>query len=103
MALEPPISNIPLLRQDGYLPEGVYVCSEAEVIFRFGFRAVGADAWCGGYADGWSWDGRSEPGACWWMAALSRRRMSWARLTRLSCCLKISLSSLRANMNQRWS
>jgi hypothetical protein len=36
MALEPPISNIPRFRPDGYLPEGVYVCSEAEVIFRFG-------------------------------------------------------------------
>src|SRR5215510_2399725 len=36
MAQEPPISNIPLFRPDGYLPEGVYVCSEAEVIFRFG-------------------------------------------------------------------
>ena len=29
-------SNIPPFRADGYLPEGVYVCSEAEVIFRFG-------------------------------------------------------------------
>lgn len=36
MVQEPPISNIPLFRPDGYLPEGVYVCSEAEVIFRFG-------------------------------------------------------------------
>jgi uncharacterized protein DUF6932 len=36
MAQEPPLSNIPLFRPDGYLPEGVYVCSEAEVIFRFG-------------------------------------------------------------------
>ncbi|MGE0827582.1 MAG: hypothetical protein AB7G75_35370 [Candidatus Binatia bacterium] len=27
---------IPPFRLDGYLPEGVYVCSEAEVIFRFG-------------------------------------------------------------------
>ena len=36
MALEPLISNIPLFRPDGYLPEGVYVCSEAEVIFHFG-------------------------------------------------------------------
>ena len=29
-------SPIPPFRPDGYLPEGVYVCSEAEVIFRFG-------------------------------------------------------------------
>jgi hypothetical protein len=29
-------SNLPPFRPDGYLPEGVYVCSEAEVIFRFG-------------------------------------------------------------------
>lgn len=29
-------SSIPPFRADGYLPEGVYVCSEAEVIFRFG-------------------------------------------------------------------
>src|SRR3954447_14908869 len=29
-------SSIPPFRTDGYLPEGVYVCSEAEVIFRFG-------------------------------------------------------------------
>lgn len=29
-------SNIPPFRTEGYLPEGVYVCSEAEVIFRFG-------------------------------------------------------------------
>jgi hypothetical protein len=36
MAQEPPTSNIPPFRPDGYLPEGVYVCSEAEVIFRFG-------------------------------------------------------------------
>src|SRR3989442_13310667 len=36
MAQEPPLSTIPLFRPDGYLPEGVYVCSEAEVIFRFG-------------------------------------------------------------------
>jgi hypothetical protein len=32
----PPSSTIPPFRPDGYLPEGVYVCSEAEVIFRFG-------------------------------------------------------------------
>ena len=31
-----PSSAIPLFRPDGYLPEGVYVCSEAEVLFRFG-------------------------------------------------------------------
>ena len=36
MAQEPPISNIPPFRPDVYLPEGVYMCSEAEVIFRFG-------------------------------------------------------------------
>ena len=36
MEQEPPTSNIPPFRPDGYLPEGVYVCSEAEVIFRFG-------------------------------------------------------------------
>ena len=29
-------SPIPPLRRDGYLPEGVHVCSEADVIFRFG-------------------------------------------------------------------
>jgi hypothetical protein len=29
-------SNIPPFRADGYLPEGIYMCSEAEVIFRFG-------------------------------------------------------------------
>jgi hypothetical protein len=29
-------SSIPPFRADGYLPEGVYVCSEADVIFRFG-------------------------------------------------------------------
>jgi hypothetical protein len=29
-------SNLPPFRPDGYLPEGVYVCSEAEVLFRFG-------------------------------------------------------------------
>jgi hypothetical protein len=36
MAQEPPIAHMPLFRPAGYLPEGVYVCSEAEVIFRFG-------------------------------------------------------------------
>lgn len=29
-------ATIPPFRPDGYLPEGVYVCSEAEVLFRFG-------------------------------------------------------------------
>jgi hypothetical protein len=28
--------NIPPFRADGYLPEGIYLCSEADVIFRFG-------------------------------------------------------------------
>jgi hypothetical protein len=32
----PPHATIPPFRLDGYLPEGVYVCSEAEVLFRFG-------------------------------------------------------------------
>jgi len=36
MEQEPPTSNIPPFRTDGYLPEGVYICSEAEVTFRFG-------------------------------------------------------------------
>jgi hypothetical protein len=36
MEQTPPSSTIPPFRPDGYLPEGVYVCSEAEVIFRFG-------------------------------------------------------------------
>jgi hypothetical protein len=36
MEQEPPISHIPPLRPDGYLPEGLYVGSEAEVTFRFG-------------------------------------------------------------------
>jgi hypothetical protein len=36
MEQQPPTSTIPLFRPDGYLPEGVYVCSEAEVLFRFG-------------------------------------------------------------------
>ena len=36
--MEPPpsLTNIPPFRSDGYLPEGLYVASEAEVIFRFG-------------------------------------------------------------------
>src|SRR5216683_8285085 len=29
-------ASVPPFRPDGYLPEGVYVCSEAEVTFRFG-------------------------------------------------------------------
>src|SRR4029453_6655391 len=36
MEQTPPSSTIPPFRPDGYLPEGVYACSEAEVIFRFG-------------------------------------------------------------------
>jgi Family of unknown function (DUF6932) len=36
MEQKPLTSNIPPFRPDGYLPEGVYVCSEAEVTFRFG-------------------------------------------------------------------
>ncbi len=36
MTLEPPSSNIPAFRPDGYLPEGVHTCSEAEATFRFG-------------------------------------------------------------------
>jgi hypothetical protein len=36
MKQTPPSSTIPPFRPDGYLPEGVYVCSEAEVLFRFG-------------------------------------------------------------------
>jgi hypothetical protein len=36
MEQDAPSSNIPPFRADGYLPEGIYVCSEAEVIFRFG-------------------------------------------------------------------
>ena len=36
MAQGPALSQIPPFRQDGYLPEGVHVSSEAEVIFRFG-------------------------------------------------------------------
>jgi hypothetical protein len=36
MEQEPSPSNLPPFRPDGYLPEGVYVCSEAEVLFRFG-------------------------------------------------------------------
>lgn len=29
-------SNIPPVRADGFVPEGGYVCSEAEVVFRCG-------------------------------------------------------------------
>jgi hypothetical protein len=36
MSQTPPSSAIPPFRPDGYLPEGVYVCSETEVILRFG-------------------------------------------------------------------
>jgi hypothetical protein len=36
MEQEPSESIIPLFRADGYLPEGLFVCSEAEAIFRFG-------------------------------------------------------------------
>jgi hypothetical protein len=36
MEQTPPFSTIPPFRPDGYLPEGIYVCSEAEVLFRFG-------------------------------------------------------------------
>lgn len=36
MERKPPMSSIPPFRPDGYLPEGVYVCTEAEAIFRFG-------------------------------------------------------------------
>lgn len=36
MAQGPLTSPIPPFRPDGYLPEGVHVCAEADVIFRFG-------------------------------------------------------------------
>ena len=36
MEQEAPISHIPPCGPDGYLPEGLYVCPEAEVTFRFG-------------------------------------------------------------------
>ena len=36
MAQSPRAVPIPPFRPDGYLPEGVHVCSEAEMIFRFG-------------------------------------------------------------------
>lgn len=34
--MEPQDSAIPAFRADGYLPEGLYPASEAEVLFRFG-------------------------------------------------------------------
>ena len=34
--MEPQDSTIPKFRADGYLPTGLYMISEAEVIFRFG-------------------------------------------------------------------
>jgi hypothetical protein len=34
--MQPQGSTIPKFRTDGYLPEGLYVAIEAEVIFRFG-------------------------------------------------------------------
>jgi hypothetical protein len=36
MEQTPPSFTLPPFRPDGYLPEGVHVCSEAEVLFRFG-------------------------------------------------------------------
>ena len=36
MKQTPPSSTIPPFRPDGYLPEGLYVGSEADIIFRFG-------------------------------------------------------------------
>lgn len=36
MEQTPPSSSIPPFQPDGYLPEGIYWCSEAEVLFRFG-------------------------------------------------------------------
>ncbi|HEV8714419.1 MAG TPA: hypothetical protein VGX03_16530 [Candidatus Binatia bacterium] len=36
MEQKPPTSHIPPFRPDGYLPEGMYAGSEAEVTFRFG-------------------------------------------------------------------
>jgi len=36
MAQSPLTSPIPPIGVDGYLPEGVHVCAEADVIFRFG-------------------------------------------------------------------
>jgi hypothetical protein len=34
--MTPPAPCIPAFRDDGYLPEGLYIASEAEVTFRFG-------------------------------------------------------------------
>ena len=34
--MQPEIPSIPPFRPDGYLPEGLYLCLEAEVVFRFG-------------------------------------------------------------------
>ena len=34
--MEPQENRIPDFRQDGYLPEGMFLASEAEVTFRFG-------------------------------------------------------------------
>ena len=36
MAQGPLTSPVPPFRPDGYLPEGVHICSEADVILRFG-------------------------------------------------------------------
>lgn len=36
MAQGSPTSPVPPFRVDGYLPEGVHLCSEADVMFRFG-------------------------------------------------------------------
>lgn len=36
MEQKPLTSTLPPFRPDGYLPEGVHACSEAEVTFRFG-------------------------------------------------------------------
>ena len=34
--MEPRGSAVPLFRPDGYLPEGLYRASDADVLFRFG-------------------------------------------------------------------
>jgi len=36
ISMQPRESKIPPFRADGYLPEGLYVASEAEITFRFG-------------------------------------------------------------------
>jgi hypothetical protein len=41
MKQTPPSSTIPAFRPDGYLPEGLYVGSEADIIFRFGACGAG--------------------------------------------------------------